>query len=191
MLRADIRLFIALTVLPLSVAEPHAVSAATTTTTAPYGARDRAPTLAFTEAEVTISTPWDWPVAPPHPIIRPYLAPETPYSAGHRGIDIDSGSSSDVRAPSDGIVHFAGTVVDRPVLSIRHPGGFITSYEPVTTTLARGDVVVRGEVVGQLQAGHCARPCLHLGVRLDGEYVSPLIYLGGIPRAILLPTREL
>ena len=135
------------------------------------------------------SPAWDWPIADPHPIVRPYIAPETPYSAGHRGIDIDVGSVTVVHAPSDGVVHFAGTVVDRPVLSIRHPGGLISSYEPVTSTLARGDLVTRGQVVGEVQAGHCTRPCLHFGVRLDEEYVSPLNYLTGIPRAILLPTR--
>lgn len=87
-------------------------------------------------------------------------------------------------------MHFAGTVVDRPVLSIRHPGGLITSYEPVTSTLARGDAVTRGQVIGEVQEGHCLQPCLHFGVRLDGDYVSPLNYLSGIPRAILLPTRD-
>ncbi|WP_443208538.1 hypothetical protein [Salinibacterium sp. PAMC 21357] len=40
-----------------------------------------------------------------------------------------------------------------------------------------------------MQAGHCTRPCLHFGVRVEGEYVSPLNYLSGIPRAVLLPTR--
>jgi murein DD-endopeptidase MepM/ murein hydrolase activator NlpD len=136
------------------------------------------------------STPWEWPVADPHPIVRPYIAPKTPYSAGHRGIDIDLGATIEVRAPADGIVHFVGTVVDRPVLSIRHPDGLISSYEPVTSTLARGDVVTQGQSVGKVQAGHCKRACLHFGVRLDGDYVSPLNYLSGIPRAVLLPTRD-
>lgn len=135
-------------------------------------------------------TAWSWPVEAPHPVIRQYLAPETAYSAGHRGLDIGAATAAVVRAPATGVVHFAGTVVDRPVLSIRHPGGLITSYEPVTTTLARGDAVTRGEVVGELQPGHCSAPCLHFGVRRDGKYVSPLLFLGEIPRAILLPTRK-
>ncbi|WP_341954290.1 M23 family metallopeptidase [Salinibacterium sp. TMP30] len=135
------------------------------------------------------SNAWEWPVANPHPIVRPYIAPETPYSAGHRGVDIDVGATAELRAPADGIVHFVGTVVDRPVLSIRHPDGLISSYEPVTSTLARGDVVTQGQPIGKVQAGHCERACLHFGVRLDGEYVSPLNYLSEIPRAVLLPTR--
>jgi murein DD-endopeptidase MepM/ murein hydrolase activator NlpD len=76
------------------------------------------------------------------------------------------------------------------VLAIRHPGGLVSSYEPVESTLKAGDAVSRGQPIGTLLPGHCASLCLHFGVRLDGEYVSPLNYLGEIPRSILLPTRE-
>ena len=131
---------------------------------------------------------WRWPVDPPHPVVRPYIAPATPYAAGHRGIDIGAAGTT-VYAPTAGVVHFVGVVVDRPVLSIRHPGGLISSYEPVQSTLTAGQAVARGEVVGTVLPGHCASICLHFGARLDGEYVSPLAYLEGIPRAVLLPTR--
>lgn len=147
-------------------------------------------TGASADATTTTNWDWDWPVAAPHPIIRPYIAPETPYAAGHRGLDIGAGTSTEVRAPAAGVVHFAGVVVDRPVLSLRHPDGLITSYEPVTTTLSRGDPVQQGDVIGELQPGHCSVACIHFGVRLEGEYVSPLNYLSAIPRAILLPTRK-
>jgi len=131
---------------------------------------------------------WAWPVAAPHPIARPYLAPAGPYGPGHRGIDIRAPAGAEVRAPADGVVHFAGVVVDRPVRSIDHGGGVLSSYEPVVTTLAEGDVVRRGQVIGTLAAGHCtAGTCLHFGVRVDGRYVSPLLFLGGQPRAVLLP----
>ncbi|EAR25627.1 hypothetical protein A20C1_05151 [marine actinobacterium PHSC20C1] len=146
------------------------------------------PLVGASAAASTIQ-PWEWPIEAPHPIVRPYLAPETPYSPGHRGIDIAAGSTSEVRAPAAGVVHYSGRVVDRPVLSIRHDGGVISSYEPVTSALAPGDTVVGGQIVGELHAGHCVQRCLHFGVRLDGEYVSPLNYLAAIPRAILLPTR--
>jgi len=130
---------------------------------------------------------WAWPVAAPHPIARPYLAPATPYASGHRGVDLRAAEGSEVRAPDDGVVHFSGVVVDRPVLSIDHGSGVISSYEPVASVLAEGDVVRRGDVIGVLEAGHCASACLHLGVRVDGEYLSPLLFLGGQPRAVLLP----
>ena len=135
-----------------------------------------------------LTPPWQWPVDAPHTIVRQFIAPESPYASGHRGIDIDAPGGT-VYAPTDGVVHFAGTVVDRPVLSLEHPGGVITSYEPVVTSLAAGDHVERGDPIGTVIAGHCAAPCLHFGVRVRGEYISPLVWLGGIERAVLLPTR--
>ncbi len=130
---------------------------------------------------------WSWPLAPPHSLARPYLAPPTPYGSGHRGIDIRGADGSPVLAPADGVVHFAGFVVDRPVLSIEHPGGVLSSYEPVTTTLTAGDAVRRRQVVGTLLTGHCAAACLHFGVRIDGEYLNPLLFLGGVPHSVLYP----
>ena len=94
-------------------------------------------------------------------------------------------------APVDGVVHFAGLVVNRGVLSIEHPGGLISSFEPIATTLTAGMAVHRGDTIGTVEPGHCAAVCLHFGVRLHGQYVSPLNYLGGIPRSVLLPTRPI
>jgi murein DD-endopeptidase MepM/ murein hydrolase activator NlpD len=145
-----------------------------------------------TAASAAGATPrWGWPVSAPHRIIRPFVAPETAYSAGHRGIDIASAAGSPVFAPEDGVVYFVGVVVDRPVLSIRHSGGLVSSFEPVDSTLVAGAAVRRGDTVATVASGHCASGCLHFGVRLFGQYVSPLNYLGGIPRSVLLPTRAL
>jgi murein DD-endopeptidase MepM/ murein hydrolase activator NlpD len=134
---------------------------------------------------------WAWPLDEPHEIVRPFIAPATPYGSGHRGIDLAGAAGADVLAPADGIVHFSGFVVDRPVLSIDHGGGLVSSFEPVASDLVAGQVVHRGDRIGALQSGHCRAPCLHLGVRLHGQYVSPLLYLGGIPYPVLLPTRPL
>jgi len=132
---------------------------------------------------------WTWPVDGPRVIARPYLAPATPYGPGHRGIDVEV-ESDVLLAPADGVVHFAGTVVDRGVLSIRHDGGIISSYEPVETELVEGDEVRRGEQVGTISPGHCPLVrCVHIGVRIAGEYVSPLVLFGGVPRSVLYPTR--
>ena len=147
------------------------------------------PTVAHAAAGTTAS--WAWPVPVPHPIERPFIAPESAYGAGHRGIDISSTDEAVIRAPADGVVYFAGMVVDRPVLSIAHAGGLMSSYEPVKSDLPQGTIVRRGDDVGHLLPGHCASVCLHFGVRLYGQYVSPLNYLGGIPHSVLLPTRSL
>ena len=146
-------------------------------------------TLALITPAASAVETWAWPVGPPRTIVRPYIAPATAYSAGHRGIDVTV-LDGIVTAPAPGIVHFAGTVVDRPVLSIDHGGGVLSSYEPVTTTLRKGDPVARGDPIGQAVPGHCISLCLHFGVRIDGEYVSPLSMLDQIPYAVLLPTRR-
>ncbi|WP_403024127.1 M23 family metallopeptidase [Salinibacterium sp. GXW1014] len=143
---------------------------------------------------------WLWPVEGPRRIVRAYLAPPTPYAAGHRGIDLAAPTDGTVRAPADGTVHYVGVVVDRAVVSIRYADGVISSIEPVASELAPGDSVTRGQTIGKVAAmdarsawsgTHCRSPCIHLGVRVHGDYVSPLNYLGGIPRAVLLPTRTL
>ena len=132
---------------------------------------------------------WDWPVDAPHTLARAYRAPPTPYGAGHRGIDVVAAVGTPVRSPDEGVISFAGVVGDRPVLSIRHSGGIVSSFEPVDAAVAEGRAVKRGEVVGTVagSAGHCAGDCLHVGARLDGRYFSPLVLLGGVPRAVLLP----
>lgn len=131
---------------------------------------------------------WSWPVKPPYALVRTFIAPETPYSAGHRGIDIELALGENVYAPADGVVHFSGVVATRHVLSLAHDGELISSYEAVRSTLAKGDTVAEGEVVGVLaEGGHCSSRCLHFSVRLRGDYVSPLLLLGGVPRAVLLP----
>ena len=140
---------------------------------------------------VAKSSSWVWPVEAPHPIVKPFLAPQTQYSAGHRGIDIAAPSSAIVRSPTGGVIHFSGFVVSRNLVSIDHGGGIISSFEPVLSELSEGTLVHRGEQIGVLQSGHCSTPCLHFGVRLHGQYVSPLNYLGGLERSILLPTRDI
>ncbi|NEM91571.1 M23 family metallopeptidase [Galbitalea soli] len=129
---------------------------------------------------------WAWPTEGRRIILKPFLAPPSPYAAGHRGVDLAAGGTT-VRAPADGVVHFAGMVAGRPVLSIEQAGGVLASLEPVRTALRRGDRVRRGEVVGVLLPGHCAALCLHLGARRNGQYLSPLLFLGGLVRPVLLP----
>lgn len=131
---------------------------------------------------------WSWPVAPPFAIVRDFVAPAHDYGPGHRGIDIVVRGEKSVRAPDDGVVAFAGRVVDRDIVTIDHGGGIVSTLEPVEATVAAGERVLRGEVVGLLAAGGHATPgTLHLGARMDGEYRNPLVLLGAMPRAVLLP----
>ncbi|WP_460580007.1 murein hydrolase activator EnvC family protein [Humibacter ginsengisoli] len=145
----------------------------------------------------SVSTPavqqdagWVWPVAGPRTVLRPYEAPASRYAAGHRGIDIVAPPGASVLAPESGTVRFAGVVVDRPTVTVQAGPGVLISIEPVATTLSAGDAVTRGGALGAVATGgHCDARCIHLGVRVDGEYVSPMRYFGGVPRAVLLPLR--
>lgn len=139
-------------------------------------------------ASASVASSWMWPLPDPHVVVRGWQAPADDYSAGHRGIDIAAATGTVVVAPESGTVHFAGRVVDRLVVSIAHPGGLVSSYEPLETALKQGDSVTRGQQIGTISSSaHCAGPCLHLGVRRDGRYVSPLLLLESRMRAILLP----
>jgi len=132
---------------------------------------------------------WRWPVEGPRLVLAGYRIGPDPWDPGHRGVDLAAAPGAAVLAPADAVVHFAGRVVDRPVLSLDLADGALVSLEPVTTTLAEGEAVLAGEPIGTVQAGHCAEGCVHLGVRVGGEYRNPLLWLGGVPRAVLLPTR--
>jgi murein DD-endopeptidase MepM/ murein hydrolase activator NlpD len=131
---------------------------------------------------------WSWPVPTPHVVVRQYLAPATRYGPGHRGIDLRAPVGTPVTAPDDGTVLFAGRVVDRGVLSIDH-GDVRSSFEPVRSLVRPGEHVSRGEVVAVVSAPGPTHPAgvLHLGARVRDGYVSPLLFLGGLRRAVLLP----
>lgn len=133
---------------------------------------------------------WLPPLGDPIRVSTPFSMPNGPYRAGHRGIDLLTRVGDRLRSPAAGTVSFSGTVVDRPVLSIRIDSRTVISLEPVETDLREGDAVGRGEIIGTVAAGpvagdHCATTCVHFGVRVDGAYVNPLRFLR--PRPELLP----
>jgi hypothetical protein len=131
---------------------------------------------------------WRWPTSPPGAIVQGFEAPATPYAAGHRGIDLAAAPGQPVLAPADSVVAFAGVVVDRPVVTLRVDEHALVSFEPVATQLPVGSALKAGDAFGAVaEGGHCDNRCLHVGVRVDGEYVSPLLFFAGVPPAVLLP----
>lgn len=135
--------------------------------------------------------PWHWPVEGRRLVMIPFRAPAHDYGPGHRGMDVAAGPGSVVRAPAAGVIAFRGTIVDRPLITIDHGDGYITTLEPVRSELSPGDAVAGGDPVGVVDTGgHAPRGTVHVGVRLDGRYVNPRGLFGGPPRAILLPCCE-
>lgn len=115
-----------------------------------------------------------------------YDLPNGKYQSGHRGIDLPASPGTRVRSPTAGIVSFVGAVVDRPVLTIRTISGTLLTLEPIASDLQQGDLVSSGQDLGLTAAGgHCLSACLHLGVRINDEYVNPLRYFRSMP--VLVP----
>jgi len=133
-----------------------------------------------------------WPLAPPHPVLRPFQPPSTPYGPGHRGVDLGGYVNEPVLAADRGLILYAGPLADRSLVSIEHPGGLRTTYEPVQPTVRVGEEVQRGQVIGTLQAGHPGCPakapavCLHWGAHRQRTYLNPLRLLQS-GRITLLP----
>jgi murein DD-endopeptidase MepM/ murein hydrolase activator NlpD len=122
-------------------------------------------------------------------VVRRFDPPPQPWLAGHRGVDLSAGPSVVVRAAGAGTVVYAGIIAGRGVVSVAHPGGFRTTYEPVTSTLHAGDPVGAGAVLGWLAPDHPGCPaaaCLHWGLRQGDRYLDPLALLG-LGRVRLLP----
>jgi murein DD-endopeptidase MepM/ murein hydrolase activator NlpD len=129
---------------------------------------------------------WLWPVEGPRTVIAPFRAPAHDYGPGHRGMDVAAAGA--VRAPASGAIAFRGTVVDRPLLTIDHGNGLVTTLEPVQSDLDAGTAVRRGDRIATLASGgHTPPGALHIGVRWNGAYINPMLLFGGVPRAVLLP----
>ncbi|WP_349361757.1 peptidoglycan DD-metalloendopeptidase family protein [Paenarthrobacter sp. PH39-S1] len=132
---------------------------------------------------------WKWPLTPRPAVIRSFDPPAQPWLSGHRGVDLAAPPGSIVIAPAGGIVTFAGWVVDRPVLTITHPDGLRSSFEPVESGLSAGTAVAADEAIGTVAASrHCApADCLHWGVRRGADYIDPLQFVTDRRPSILLP----
>jgi murein DD-endopeptidase MepM/ murein hydrolase activator NlpD len=130
---------------------------------------------------------YEWPVK--GPIIRFFEPPPTPYSAGHRGIDIAVPFGTPIHAPADGIVTFAGWVAGAMFVTLDHGDGVKTSYSWLSgLVVKKGDSVHREEVIAFTGHGHpeVPTPHLHFSARLNGVYVDPLLLLKGLDLVSLI-----
>jgi murein DD-endopeptidase MepM/ murein hydrolase activator NlpD len=123
----------------------------------------------------------EWPLRPRPAVLRPFDAPRPNWNRGHRGVDLAGTPGQRVLAAGPGTVIFAGNLAGRPVVSISHPGGLRTTYEPVQPSVRAGQYVTAGAVIGELLPGHpdcAAQACLHWGAMWGpasaADYVDPL-----------------
>lgn len=130
----------------------------------------------------------DWPLRPHPRVQRGFNAPRPDWQRGHRGVDLAGVAGQPVYASAGATVVFAGLAGGRPVVSLAHPGGLRTSYEPVSAAVHVGQPVAAGAVLGSLESGHpgCPAPaCLHWGAMWGpasrADYVDPLGLLASTP----------
>lgn len=122
---------------------------------------------------------WEWPLTGQPPVVHRFDAPEQRWLPGHRGIDLGGFTGEPVRAVADGVVAFSGVIAGVGVVSVQHPDGLRSTYQPVADRISRGELVRSGQALGVLDTGgHCAtRPCLHLGAKRGDTYLDPLLLL--------------
>ena len=133
--------------------------------------------LASMLAAGSLSLPLDYPVM--GAVTRAFEAPAAQWGPGHRGIDVAAAPGTRVGAAAPGVVAFAGRVADVMAVTIDHGGEFETTYSDLAETFVSvGDRVDTGHWVGTVGYAHPGVAGLHLGVKLNGAYVDPTLYLG-------------
>ncbi|WP_248125807.1 peptidoglycan DD-metalloendopeptidase family protein [Micrococcus lacusdianchii] len=137
------------------------------------------------------------PGAGPEDILRGFAAPVRPWGSGHRGVDV-AAPGGRVTSPAAGTVRFVGAVVGRGVVTIEHPDGTLSSFEPVDSSLVPGQAVAAGQEIGTVAPVlHCPVRCVHWGLRREDawqvgaarydRYLDPLVALGWSGPSVLWP----
>jgi murein DD-endopeptidase MepM/ murein hydrolase activator NlpD len=129
----------------------------------------------------------EWPLRPRPEVVSAFDPPDSPWGAGHRGVDLVGDPGARVRSALPGVVGFAGPLAGRGVVVVVH-GDTRTTYEPVTASVTVGDRVAAGGPIGRLDpsGGHCPpRTCLHWGWLRGDTYLDPLLLVGAGPVRLL------
>jgi murein DD-endopeptidase MepM/ murein hydrolase activator NlpD len=132
------------------------------------------------------------PLVGPLVLFHAFAAPTSHYAAGERGVDLAVTPGTVVLAAGAGTVRFAGQVAGRGVVVIVHPAGITTEYEPLTPSVAVGQAVKAGDVIGVVSGVHVGcdpGTCLHWGARQGPEYFDPILLLEPLGVVRLLPWR--
>ncbi len=116
-----------------------------------------------------ISSPFGWRI---HPTLG--------VNKFHNGVDMASAKGTDILAAFSGEVVAAtyNSTMGNYVL-MNHGNGYYTIYMHASKLcVTPGEIVVQGEKIAEVgSTGRSTGPHLHFGVRKDGEYVDPMLYL--------------
>jgi len=118
----------------------------------------------------------EWPLRPQPKVVERFDPPDSPYGAGHRGVDLLGHVGQTVHASLAGTVTFAGMLAGRGVVVVDH-GDTRTTYEPVTASVTVATPVAAGAQIGTLDLAmsHCLPgSCLHWGWIRGSTYLDPL-----------------
>lgn len=136
------------------------------------------------------TTGYQWPLAPQPSVVRRYEAPPRPWAAGHRGVDLLGRADQSVLAAGGGVIGYRGMLAGRGVVTVAHPNGWRTTYEPVVNAPPVGTSVHAGQQIGTLSPirSHCApRVCLHWGLLVAPDHYRDPLSLLTPQLPILLP----
>ena len=107
-------------------------------------------------------------------LVAPFRAPTSAFGPGHRGVDLAAALGQSVSSPIAGAITYRGDVAGRAVITISD-GIRTVTVEPVLSALSVGTAVFSGQFLGTVGVGgHCSLRCVHLGLRIAGQYRNPL-----------------
>lgn len=128
---------------------------------------------------------WAFPVD--RPIADPFRPPECRWCSGNRGIKFAAEPGEVVRSVASGTVWFHGVVGGTGYLTVLVEGHAVALLITIggieiSERRSRGSPVYANDLIG-VATGH-----VHLGVRVNGDYVDPALWLfAGAGRVRLVP----
>jgi hypothetical protein len=157
--------------------------------------------LKLAETTTNVTSPlWRAPVGANLKVIRAFLRPTSDWGAGHRGVDIEVSTDSQLVAPHKSEIGFANLAFGVPTVVLDHDDGSSQVFQPVclVDTAGVGNKLEAGEVFGafcptEANDGHCGNlGCVHWSYRLDKDtYINPLRMIGLLMPSTLLPLGQL
>ena len=101
----------------------------------------------------------------------------------HAGIDLGAKKGTPIYATRDGVVEAgSGHKTRGNYVYIDHGDGFISAYYHMTNqsvgVVKTGQEVKAGDLIGYVgDTGRVTGPHLHFGIKLDGKWINPELYL--------------